>query len=181
MSMTAGGWRAATAGGTSRRRLDPTPTLRPSSTTSMSRVVDSRHELSRKRPPGNVPPGVCGFPRGGPNSEPPATPSVRLVVRQALLLATLGVAVGIGGAAVATRLLESSLFGVTTTDPSAFVLGVVVLGGVAIVASYLPGPACNAGRSLPSGVILGWGGGGGNLSSSSSRATTPVRECTELN
>lgn len=67
-----------------------------------------------------------------------ATSVTRLVVRQGLLLTALGMVVGIGGAAVATRLLESFLFGVTTTDPSAFVLGVVVLGGVAIVASYLP-------------------------------------------
>ena len=61
-----------------------------------------------------------------------------LVVRQGLLLAALGVVVGLGGAAVATRLLGSFLFGVTTTDPSAFVLGVVVLGGCTIIASYMP-------------------------------------------
>lgn len=67
-----------------------------------------------------------------------ATSVTRLVVRQGLLLAGFGVVVGIGGAAIATRLLESFLFGVTTTDPPAFVLGVVVLGGVALVASYLP-------------------------------------------
>ncbi|MCH7716704.1 MAG: ABC transporter permease [Gemmatimonadetes bacterium] len=67
-----------------------------------------------------------------------ATSVTGLVVRQGLLLAALGMVVGIGGAAVATRLLESFLFGVTTTDPLAFVLGVVVLGGVAIVASYIP-------------------------------------------
>jgi len=61
-----------------------------------------------------------------------------LVVRQGLLLAFLGVLIGIVGAAAATRLLESFLFGVTAADPSAFVLGVVVLSGVALVASYLP-------------------------------------------
>ncbi len=62
----------------------------------------------------------------------------RLVVRQGMTLALAGVVLGIVGASVATRLLESFLFGVTTTDASAFVLGVLVLGGIAIVASYVP-------------------------------------------
>jgi ABC-type antimicrobial peptide transport system permease subunit len=59
-------------------------------------------------------------------------------VRQGLILSALGVGLGIVGAAAASRLLESFLFGVTTADPSAFVLGVVVLCGVALVASYVP-------------------------------------------
>ena len=68
-----------------------------------------------------------------------AAPSVTtLVVRQGLSLTALGVVVGLGGAAVATRLLESFLFGITAADPSAFLLGVLVLGGVALVASYVP-------------------------------------------
>ena len=62
----------------------------------------------------------------------------RLVVRQALWLTVLGVVVGLGAAAATTRLLESFLFGVTTADPSAFLSGVAILGGVAFVASYLP-------------------------------------------
>ena len=61
-----------------------------------------------------------------------------LVVRQGLMLSAFGVALGIVGALAGTRLLESFLFGVTTSDPSAFVLGVVVLCGVALVASYVP-------------------------------------------
>ena len=61
-----------------------------------------------------------------------------LVVRQGLMLSALGVVVGIVGAAAVSRLLESFLFGVTAADPSAFVGGVVVLCGVAVVASYLP-------------------------------------------
>jgi len=61
-----------------------------------------------------------------------------LVVRQALVLTLLGVVLGLAGAAAATRLLESFLFGVTTADPSAFVMGVAVLGAVALIASYLP-------------------------------------------
>jgi putative ABC transport system permease protein len=62
----------------------------------------------------------------------------KLVVRQALLLTGLGIVVGLGAAASTTRLLESFLFGVTSADPSAFASGVAILGGVAVVASYLP-------------------------------------------
>ena len=61
-----------------------------------------------------------------------------MVVRQGLLLAALGGAVGVIGAVATTRLLETFLFGVSTADPSAFVLGVLVLAGVALLASYLP-------------------------------------------
>ncbi len=61
-----------------------------------------------------------------------------LVVRQGLMLSAFGVVLGIVGAAAATRLLESFLFGITAADPLAFVLGVVVLCGVALVASYVP-------------------------------------------
>jgi ABC-type antimicrobial peptide transport system permease subunit len=67
-----------------------------------------------------------------------ASSVMTLVVRQGLILSALGVGLGIVGAAAASRLLESFLFGVTTADPSAFVLGVVVLCGVALMASYVP-------------------------------------------
>lgn len=67
-----------------------------------------------------------------------ASSVMTLVVRQGLILSALGVGLGIVGAAAASRLLESFLFGVATADPSAFVLGVVVLCGVALVASYVP-------------------------------------------
>ena len=67
-----------------------------------------------------------------------ASSVTRLVVQQGLMLSAFGVALGVVGAAAATRLLESFLFGVTTADPSAFALGVLVLCGVALVASYVP-------------------------------------------
>jgi len=67
-----------------------------------------------------------------------ATSVTALVVRQGLMLSALGVGLGIIGAAAATRLPESFLFGVTAADPSAFVFSVVVLCGVALVASYVP-------------------------------------------
>jgi ABC-type antimicrobial peptide transport system permease subunit len=63
---------------------------------------------------------------------------LQLVVGRALRLALLGVAVGLLGALALTRLLESLLFGVSTTDPLTFVAVAVLLAAVALLASYLP-------------------------------------------
>jgi ABC-type antimicrobial peptide transport system permease subunit len=61
-----------------------------------------------------------------------------LVIRQALLLVSLGMAVGIAGAFVMTRLLSSLLFGVSATDRLTFVIAPPLLGGIALLAGYLP-------------------------------------------
>ena len=63
---------------------------------------------------------------------------LRLFVRQGLLTAAAGTAIGLVGAAGLTRVLESLLFGVKPTDP--LTLGVVaaLLLAVALVACYLP-------------------------------------------
>lgn len=62
----------------------------------------------------------------------------RMVVRQGLTVALAGIAVGLAGAAGATRLLEASLFGVEATDPLTFAAVSLLLFAVAVVASYLP-------------------------------------------
>ncbi len=49
-----------------------------------------------------------------------------------------GLAIGIAVALVATRLLESLLFDVSTTDPITFVAVSLLLAGVALVAAWLP-------------------------------------------
>ena len=67
-----------------------------------------------------------------------ASDVVRLVLRQGLTLALLGVAVGLAGAWWATRLLQSLLFGVRATDPLTFGLVAVVLLVVAALACLLP-------------------------------------------
>jgi len=61
-----------------------------------------------------------------------------MVLRQGVLLALVGVAVGLVGAFVATRALSNLLFGVSTRDPLTFFGVAVVLAIVAVAASYLP-------------------------------------------
>ena len=63
---------------------------------------------------------------------------VRLVVRQGLAMTVAGLAVGMAGAVAVSRLLEGLLFGVTPTDPLAYVGVVAGLGGAALAASVLP-------------------------------------------
>jgi putative ABC transport system permease protein len=62
----------------------------------------------------------------------------RLVVGKGLMLALLGMSVGIAGALALTRMLAGLLFGVEPTDPSTFagVLSLLVL--VSLLACYLP-------------------------------------------
>jgi predicted permease len=62
----------------------------------------------------------------------------RLVLRQAIGLTATGVAVGLAIAAVASRLLESLLFGVSGLDPLTFAGACALFGLVTLVASYVP-------------------------------------------
>lgn len=72
---------------------------------------------------------------------------VGLVVRQGLLLAGLGVALGLAGALAVTRLMQSLLYRVTTTDPITFLTVPVLLAAAAMLACFLP--ACRAARVDP--------------------------------
>lgn len=56
---------------------------------------------------------------------------LRLVLGNAMLLASAGIACGVGAAVAATGLLEGLLFGVTATDPFTFAVVPAVLGVVA--------------------------------------------------
>jgi putative ABC transport system permease protein len=60
------------------------------------------------------------------------------VARQGFKLVALGVVAGLAGAFAVTRFLQSLIFGVSTTDPSTFVLVTGVLILIATLASYLP-------------------------------------------
>jgi ABC-type antimicrobial peptide transport system permease subunit len=61
-----------------------------------------------------------------------------LVVRQGLMLAGVGIAVGLTGAFALTRMLSSLLYGVNATDPLTFAGVTGLLAAVAIAASVLP-------------------------------------------
>lgn len=63
---------------------------------------------------------------------------VGLVLKRALLLSVVGVGVGIGGALLLTRLLDTLLYNTATTDPLTYLAVAVTLLGVALLASYLP-------------------------------------------
>ncbi|MFL6275047.1 MAG: ABC transporter permease [Blastocatellia bacterium] len=63
---------------------------------------------------------------------------LRLVIRQASLLVAAGIATGLTAAFGLTRLMASLLFAVSATDRLTFVLVSALLGGVALLASYLP-------------------------------------------
>jgi len=62
----------------------------------------------------------------------------RMVLRQGLAVAALGIAVGLAGAMVLTRFLAALLFEVSPTDPAILALAAVLLLMVAVVASWLP-------------------------------------------
>jgi predicted permease len=61
-----------------------------------------------------------------------------LVVGQGMLLTAIGVALGLAGAFALTRVLEKFLWGVRPTDPVTFIAVSLLLGAVALLASYLP-------------------------------------------
>jgi predicted permease len=61
-----------------------------------------------------------------------------LILRQGMALVFIGIALGVGGALAATRLLTSFLYGVSATDPWTFVLIALLLALVAWLACYIP-------------------------------------------
>jgi putative ABC transport system permease protein len=61
-----------------------------------------------------------------------------LVIRQGVGLTLVGVIVGLVGAFAVTRALTSLLYGVSPLDPVSFAVTAVLLGGVALLAGYLP-------------------------------------------
>jgi putative ABC transport system permease protein len=76
---------------------------------------------------------------------------LRLVLRQGMKLALLGIGIGLGAALVLTRLIESQLYGVAATDPATFALMAAVLATTALLANLIP--AVRAMRMDPA-VIL---------------------------
>jgi putative ABC transport system permease protein len=63
---------------------------------------------------------------------------LKLVIAHGLKLVFLGVAIGLGGALLLTRLMKSLLFEVSATDPLTFVVIPLILIGVALGACLVP-------------------------------------------
>ena len=61
-----------------------------------------------------------------------------MVLRQSLTLVAIGLTIGLLASLAATRLMSSLLYGVGTTDLSTYALVMVLLGGAALLASYIP-------------------------------------------
>jgi len=61
-----------------------------------------------------------------------------MVIRQGMLLAGIGLVIGIGGAFWLTKFLTGFLFGVKKWDPMAFILTPIFLCAVALVAVWVP-------------------------------------------
>jgi len=67
-----------------------------------------------------------------------STSVLGMVMRETLLMAVLGIAIGVPCALALTRLVASRLFGVTAWDPLTLVVAAVTLALVAALAGYLP-------------------------------------------
>jgi len=63
---------------------------------------------------------------------------LRMVLKEGLRLAVLGVVLGVAAAFALTRLMTSLLFGVKASDPATFAVVTVALLGVALAACWIP-------------------------------------------
>jgi putative ABC transport system permease protein len=63
---------------------------------------------------------------------------LKLVLGQGLVLALIGIVIGLVASLALTRLMSSLLYGVSATDPITFLVISLLLAGVALLASYIP-------------------------------------------
>ena len=63
---------------------------------------------------------------------------IRVVLREALILAAIGIAVGLPAVFAVTRLIRSQLYGVQPTDPATLIVVTVILVTVALLSAWLP-------------------------------------------
>jgi putative ABC transport system permease protein len=73
------------------------------------------------------------------------------VLKQGLILTTIGIAGGLAGAFALNQVIASLLFGVRPTDPTTLALVVMTIVAVAIGACWLP--AWRASRLDPNAVL----------------------------
>ena len=63
---------------------------------------------------------------------------LEMILRQGLLLVGIGLAIGLGGAFTASRLMDAMLFQVKSNDPLVYITVAVLLAIVTLTASYIP-------------------------------------------
>jgi predicted permease len=63
---------------------------------------------------------------------------LRLVMRESMILVAAGVAIGLGGAVAASRLISTLLFGLAPTDPTTMTGAIAVMVIVSVLAGYVP-------------------------------------------
>src|SRR5262249_27333106 len=63
---------------------------------------------------------------------------LRMVLRRGIALMTLGIGLGLAGAAGLARYLSAMLFDLTPLDPTTYLAVGILFGVVALIASYLP-------------------------------------------
>jgi predicted permease len=61
-----------------------------------------------------------------------------LVLKESLMLLGVGVAIGVPAALAATRLLQSQLFGIRSSDPVTVIGAVAIVAGTTMLAGYFP-------------------------------------------
>jgi len=72
---------------------------------------------------------------------------LRLVMRESMILVMVWIALGIGGAVVASRLVASVLFGIAAFDPLTIAAATILMITTSALAAYLP--ALRASRVEP--------------------------------
>ena len=63
---------------------------------------------------------------------------LKLIVRQGMRPVVIGMAIGLAGAAAASTVLATMLFGLSPYDPASFIVASAALFGIALTACYVP-------------------------------------------
>jgi ABC-type antimicrobial peptide transport system permease subunit len=74
-----------------------------------------------------------------------------IVMREVLMLAGAGIAVGLPAALLLSKLVRSQLYGIEPQDPASIAVAVVLLSAVALAAGYIP--ARRAANNDPARVL----------------------------
>jgi predicted permease len=80
-----------------------------------------------------------------------ASSVLRMILRQGVVTAGLGIVIGLLGAFTLSSMLQAMLFNISSTDATAFVVAPLTLSIVALIACYAP--ALRATRVDPAGVL----------------------------